>query len=82
MCLSSSLDTFISINFFSQSCGSIEATVINPSGGSGAFFETNFNASLKPQKETGFQDKRAVFSINSPHHCRCLFTHLLCKKIS
>jgi hypothetical protein len=43
----------MSVSFFSQLCGSIAATVINPSGGSADFFETNFNASLKLQNVDG-----------------------------
>src|SRR4030042_3894962 len=43
----------MSINFFSPSLGSIEATVRSPRGGRTAFFEMNFNAFLKLQKVSG-----------------------------
>jgi hypothetical protein len=43
----------MSTSFFSHVEGSMADTVINPSGGTAAFFEINFSAWLKLQKESG-----------------------------
>ena len=50
---SRSFRTLTSTSRFSQSSGSIAATVSRPSGGSEAFLRMNFNACLKLQNVSG-----------------------------